>query len=189
MLKYLFARKMLSIFAISGLLLMPLAVTAGGFESQLLLGNQALYLNGEGPRKKAFLPIYDTALYLTEKGSDAAAIIAADHPMAIALIVRSRFATASRISEAFREGLEKSSGGDTQAIEAQIDRFLAVFDNGVVKEDRYKFIYIPGSGLDIYKNGEVLTQIKGLDFKQALYGIWLSENPVSTTLKSQLLGK
>jgi len=168
---------------------MPLVATASGFESQLLLENQALYLNGEGPRKKAFLTIYDTALYLTEKGSDAAAIIAADHPMAIALIVRSRFVTASRISEAFREGLEKSSGGDTQATEAQIDRFLAVFDDGVVKEDSYKFIYIPGSGLDIYKNGKVRTQIEGLDFKQTLYGIWLSESPVSIALKSQLLGK
>lgn len=189
MLKYLFARKVLSIFAISGLLLMPLAVAAGGFESQLLLGNQTLYLNGEGPRKKAFLTVYDAALYLTEKGSDAAAIIEADHPMAIAMVVRSRFATASRISEAFREGLEKSSGGDTQAFEAQIDRFLAVFEDGVVKGDSYKFIYIPESGLNIYKNDEVRTQIEGLDFKQALYGVWLSENPVSTTLKSPLLGK
>jgi len=168
---------------------MPLAGLAGEFEDQLMLGNQTLHLNGEGPRKKAFLTVYDTALYLTEKSSDASAIVAADHPMGIALIVRSRFATASRISEAFREGLEKSSDGDTQAIEAQIDRFLAVFEDGVVKEDSYKFIYAPESGLNVYKNGEARTQIEGLDFKQALYGIWLSENPVSTTLKSQLLGE
>jgi len=189
MLKYYVVRNLVSVVAVVLVFMMPHAVLAEGFENQLSLENQTLYLNGEGPRKKAFLTLYDTALYLTEKGSDGEAIVAADHPMAMALIIRSRFATASRISEAFREGLEKSSGGDSSAIESQIQVFLGVFADGVVKEDRFQFAYLPGAGLTIYKNGALNAQIEGLEFKQALFGIWLSENPVAAPLKSQLLGR
>ena len=188
-LKYKIAHNSLNLAAVLMMLFMPHAVSAAGFENQLSIEEQTLYLNGEGPRKKAFLTVYDVALYLTEKGSDAEAIIKANHPMAINLIIRSRFATAERISEAFREGLDKSTGGNSHAIQAQTDTFMSVFENGVVKEDTFKFVYLPESGLNIYKNGGVAAQIAGMEFKQALYGIWLSEDPVAAKLKSQLLGQ
>ena len=165
------------------------AVSAAGFDQQLDIEGQALYLNGEGPRKKAFMTVYDTALYLTEKGSDAKAIINADHPMSVNLVVRSRFATESRISDAFREGLEKSSGGNAASIEAQTEAFLAVFNQGVIKEDAFDFMYVPNVGVRVYKNDTLMATIEGLMFKQALFGIWLSANPVSDKLKSQLLGQ
>ncbi len=164
-------------------------VSAAGFDQQLDIEGQALYLNGEGPRKKAFMTVYDTALYLTEKGSDAKAIIKADHPMSVNLVVRSRFATESRISDAFREGLEKSSGGNAANIEAQTEAFLAVFNQGVVKEDAFDFMYVPDVGVRVYKNDTLMATIEGLMFKQALFGIWLSANPASDKLKSQLLGQ
>jgi hypothetical protein len=171
------------------MLMMPGLVQAEQFDAQLVIEGNNLYLNGEGPRKKAFITVYDTALYLTEKGSDASAIIAADHPMAISLIVRSALATAKRISSAFEEGLEKSTGGNTQAIAAETVTFLAVFEKGVVKNDAFQFVYLPGIGTKIYKNGESEATIEGAAFKQALFGIWLSDDPISGKLKSQLLGQ
>ena len=174
---------------LSALLLLFSGLHALAFDRQFSIDGQTLYLNGEGPRKQAFLTVYDTALYLTELGSDAQAIVAADHPMAISLRVRSRFATAERISEAFREGLVKSTGGDIEAIKPQADAFLRVFEQGVVKNDAFKFIYVPGEGTTVYKNGEAGNPIPGLEFKQALFGIWLSDTPVAGRLKSQLLGQ
>jgi hypothetical protein len=174
---------------VAGILLVSDPALSAGFKNQISIDNQPLYLNGEGPRRKAFLTLYDTALYLTEKGSDAEAIMMADHPMAISLVIRSRFATSERISAAFHEGLENSMGGDTASLEREIDLFLAVFKDGVVKDDTFEFTYLPDIGLNIYKNGTVIEQIEGLDFKRALYGIWLSENPVAAKLKSQLLGR
>ena len=162
---------------------------AAGFDAQLDIEGQALYLNGEGPRKKAFITIYDTALYLTEKGSDAKAIIEANHPMSISLVVESRFTTATRITEAFREGLEKSSGGNIAAIEPQVKAFLGIFEQGVVKADAFDFMHVPELGMRIYKNDTLMATIKGLAFKRALFGIWLSTQPVSDRLKSQLLGQ
>ena len=189
MLKYFSVRNALNFLLAMGIFLGSDPALSAGFKNQLSINNQTLYMNGEGPRKKAFITIYDVALYLTEKGSDADAIIMANHPMAIFLIIRSRLATATRISEAFREGLGKSVGGDVASIETQIDLFLAVFNDGVVKDDTFEFVYLPDSGLNIYKNGVVSEQIEGLSFKQALYGIWLSENPISGKLKKQLLGR
>jgi hypothetical protein len=188
-LKLIYVRQTLSFLLLTWALLGSAPALSTGFKNQISSNNQTLYLNGEGPRKKAFLTVYDTALYLTEKGSDAEAIIMADHPMAILIIIRSRFATATRISEAFREGLENSIGDDAALIQTQSDRFLAVFEDGVVKDDTFDFTYLPESGLNIYKNGVVSEQIEGLRFKQALYGIWLSENPVAEKLKTQLLGR
>lgn len=178
-----------SLLAACLVMMMPGIVLSAGFEDQLSIDAQTLYLNGQGPRKKAFLTVYDTALYLTEKGSDAQAIIKADHPMTISLVVRSRFTTAKRISEAFREGLEKATGGNTASIKVQIKEFLSVFKIGVEKNDAFEFVYLPGVGTKIFKNGEAAKSIKGFDFKQALFGIWLSDNPVSVKLKSQLLGQ
>jgi len=168
--------------------LFPGVVVAATFDQQMKVGEQSLYLNGEGPRKKAFITVYDTALYLTEKGGDGLAIIEADHPMAVSLVVESRFATAERISEAFREGLENAVSGDAAAIEPQIKAFLAVFEQGVVKQDAFDFIYLPGEGVRVNKNDKTMATVAGLAFKKALFAIWLSDNPVSSKLKSQLLG-
>lgn len=167
----------------------PAPAQAMDFGRQVTVGDQTLYLNGQGPRKKAFLTVYDIALYLTEQGSNGRAIIEADHPMALNLVVRSRFATAERISEAFREGLDKSTRGQTQDIRVQSKAFLDVFDAGVVKDDRFEFAYLPGSGTRISKNGARQVTIPGLAFKQALFGIWLSGAPVSNKLRAQLLGQ
>lgn len=162
---------------------------AEGFDAQITAEDQTLYLNGEGPRKKAFLTIYDTALYLTEKGSDGSAIVAADHPMAVSIIIRSKLATASRISDAFKEGLDNAMGGNTSAIEAQTNAFLDVFTQGVVKGDTFEFLYLPAVGTRVIKNGTSEAEIAGLEFKQALFSIWLSENSISEKLRSQLLGQ
>jgi hypothetical protein len=178
-----------SLLAACLVMMTPSIVPAAGFEDQLSIDSQTLYLNGQGPRKKAFLTVYDTALYLTEKGSDAQAIIEADHPMAISLVLRSRFATAERISEAFREGLEKATGGNTVPIKAQTEEFLGIFQTGVEKNDAFQFVYLPDVGTKIFKNGEAAKSIKGFEFKQALFGIWLSDNPIAAKLKSQLLGQ
>ena len=185
-------RRVSLFITISFTLLLPLLaiypLNLSAFERQFDVNEQTLYLNGQGPRKKAFLTVYDIALYLTEKGSDARAIIAADHPMALKLVMRSRFASAERISQAFREGLEKSTAGRIEPIAVQSRAFLGVFEAGVEREDTFAFEYLPPEGVRVHKNGEIQVVIPGLEFKQALFGIWLSEAPVSNKLKAQLLG-
>ena len=44
-------------------------------------------------------------------------------------------------------------------------------------------------GVIVNKNGKLLTTIRGLEFKKALFGIWLGEKPADKNLKKGMLGK
>lgn len=165
------------------------AMAAGDFAPQLEVGGKNLVLNGEGPRKKAFLTIYDTALYLTTKSNDAAQIVQADAPMAMVLKMVSGLASAERMTKAMREGFEKATDGNTASIQSGIDDMMkAVVGTGVEPDDILSSVYLPGKGVTVSKNGQELVVIQGLAFKQALFGIWLSDNPVQGKLKKKLLG-
>ena len=86
------------------------------------------------------------------------------------------------------EGFNKSTGGKTAAIADKIEMFKSGFSDEIVKQDTFDLVYQPGEGVEVIKNGESKVTVDGLDFKQALFGIWLSDNPVQKSLKKALLG-
>ncbi|HPH55225.1 MAG TPA: chalcone isomerase family protein, partial [Smithella sp.] len=55
--------------------------------------------------------------------------------------------------------------------------------------DVYDLVYTPAEGTQVYKNKQLKTTTKGLDFKKVLFGIWLCNKPADKALKSQMLGK
>lgn len=151
--------------------------------------NTPLLLNGGGIRKKLFFKLYTGGLYLNSKSKNAADIINADLPTAFRLTVTSGVLNSNNFSEAIQEGFEKSLGGNTKALQAKIDEFINTFKKEEVKEgDVYELWYFPGKGVSSYKNGVLKSTVAGLDFKKALFGIWLSTNPVDEDLKKGLLG-
>jgi len=50
------------------------------------------------------------------------------------------------------------------------------------------FAYAPRGGTTVWRDGEPVSVIEGLAFKQALFGIWLSKKPVAGKLKAGMLG-
>jgi hypothetical protein len=48
---------------------------------------------------------------------------------------------------------------------------------------------VPGKGVESYKNGTLQGTIEGMDFKKALFGIWLGNKPADDDLKAAMLGK
>ena len=154
----------------------------------LKYAGKTMQLNGTGIRKKVFIKLYVGSLYLTEKSSDAAKIITDDSPMAIRLNIKSSLISPKRMKAATLEGFEKSTGGKIEPIKPQIDAMLATFDEGVDSNDSYTLINVPGTGVDVVRNGAKVTTINSIAFKQALFGIWLSDDPVQANLKSAMLG-
>jgi hypothetical protein len=151
-------------------------------------GGQDLVVNGGGKRTKFMMKVYVAALYLKQKGSDAQKIMDADEPMAIRLQVTSGLVTMEKMKAAVDEGFENSTGGNVAPIKPKIDAFTAVFKeiaSGIV----YDFIYVPGKGVEIYKNGQMASTIQGLDFKKAMFGIWLCNKPAQESLKEAMLGQ
>lgn len=165
------------------------AFSAPALPEGLDLEGERFILNGQGARTKFFLSLYEAGLYLREKKTDAAAIVAADKPMALRLHITSSMITSEKMEKATKEGFSKSTGGNTQPIGEEIDRFIAVFREEIKEGDIYDMAYRPGGGVTVLKNDVMAAVIPGLSFKKALFGIWLSPDPVQESLKKSLLGK
>ena len=149
-----------------------------------------LVLNGSGVRKKYMMSLYDGGLYLESKSSDAAAIIAADKPMAIRLEITSGMITSEKMEEALLEGIDNSTGGNTAPIQEYTDAFMSAFKEEIKDGDNFNIGYTPGKGIDTYKNGTHLKTIDGgMTFKEAVFGIWLGDKPADKNLKKGMLGK
>lgn len=148
-----------------------------------------LILNGAGVRSKFFIDIYVGALYLQEKSSDNQAVINADKPMDIRLHITSDLINGEKMANATRDGFVKSTKGKLEPIQERMDRLIAAFKDSVEKGDQFDLLYTPSKGLTIFKNGKIKATVKGLDFKKALFGIWLSDDPVQDSLKEGMMGE
>ena len=175
-----------------GTLTMSVAQTEVGsviLDNTLNFGNSELILNGGGIRKKAMvLKLYSGGLYLGEKSKDAASIINADETMAIRLVITSSFVSSEAMQGAVNEGFEASTGGNTSPIAAEITKFISFFNDEIVEEDMFDITY-QDTGVVVYKNNKELGTIPGLNFKKALFGIWLGNGPADDKLKKGMLGK
>src|SRR5690554_8226281 len=94
----------------------------------MTLEYQKLVLNGEGIPTQWFVQVYIAALYLNEKTSDAQAVIEADEPMAVRLIITSGMITPKRMSDSTRDGFVSSTGGNIAPIANEIDELISALD-------------------------------------------------------------
>lgn len=152
------------------------------------VGGQKLIFNGAGLREKFFLDLYVGALYVTEKSTDGAALSNSDKSMAITLDIVSGLITSEKMITAINEGFENSTNGNTKPLEAKIAEFKSTFNENIETGDHFVIAYVQNSGVEISKNGKKVKTIEGLDFKKALFGIWLGKKPADEDLKEGMLG-
>ena len=155
----------------------------------LPFGDHTLTLNGAGMRTKFFVDAYIAALYLPEVSSEADAIIQADAPANIRVFITSDLITGKRFSEAVMDGFVRATHGNLGPIRAQIDTMIATFRADMKQGDVFDLHYLPGRGTEIYRNGDLQTVAPGLDFKQAMMAIWLSEDAVQGSLRERMLAQ
>ena len=155
----------------------------------LEVAKSELILNGAGVRSKFFIDLYVGGLYLQNKSNNPREIIEEDELMAIRLHIISSLITSKKMENATREGFENATKGNIEPIKRQIEQFISVFKEKIEENDIFDLIYLPGKGLEVYKNGELRSRIEGLAFKRALFGIWLSDKPAQNSLKEEMLGK
>lgn len=161
----------------------------GGVElpNEMIVKEHQLQLEGAGTRVKLWMDMYAMGLYLSQDMNDAEKIISTDESMGIRLEIISGLITSEKMEKATREGFKNATKGDMENIKQEIDNFISVFQDNIEKKDVFEFIYAPADGTMVYKNGELKHYIKGLLFKQALFGIWLCEKPADKNLKENLL--
>lgn len=167
------------------------ATEIGGIDmpDTLTTNGSSLNLNGAGVREKFFMDLYVGGLYLQNKDQDAKKIINADEPMALRLHIVSGLITSEKMTAATKEGFDNALGGKKDpAMQAKIDTLLATFKDEIKEGDVFEMVYVPQEGIKVFKNTALAKTIEGVDFKKALFGIWLSENPAQKSLKLEMLG-
>lgn len=154
------------------------------------VGTEYLKMNGGGIREKMFLDLYVGVLYLQEKTTDANAIINADQPMAVKIKIISGMVDNENFEEAIREGFDNSTNNNIAPIKDRMEKMIKEgFKDDIETNDVYDLVYQPNIGCILYRNNVSLVTVKGLDFKKALFGIWLGNVPADEGLKKKMLGK
>jgi hypothetical protein len=155
----------------------------------LTAGKEQLMLNGAGLRTKMFIKVYAGGLYTRKKEGDALKIVDADEPMAIRMRFIYDGVSHENLIEAWNEGFAVATGGHIAPIKERTDKFNSFFTEEARKGDIYDIIYTPEEGASVYIKGKLKGTIKGLDFKKALFGIWLGDKPADNALKQGMLGR
>ena len=158
-------------------------------EDKISVNGQELLLNGIGIRKKFFLSIYVTGLYLPKKTASATEAITTDVHKEIVMAFVYHKVGKDKIIEGWNEGFFNNSQEKLSELKAGIDQFNGYFSNDLVKGDRIDLFYQPEVGTSVTINNKKLGVIPGKDFMQALWAIWLGDNPADSKLKGKLLGK
>ncbi len=155
----------------------------------LMAGEDTLLLNGAGLRKKFFIKVYAGGLYLKQKDANPVKIIDEDAPMAIRMHFIHNRVSSEKLVNGWNKGFKNGTGGNIAPIQTEIDQFNAFFSEEAKKDDVYDIIYVSEQGVSVYIKGELKGIVKGLEFKKAVFSIWLGEKPADTKLKKGMLGQ
>jgi len=153
------------------------------------VGAGELVLNGAGIRTRVIFKVYVGALYLTEKTSVAAGVLAQKGAKRVALTLL-REVSAQQLNEAFESGIQANhSAAEIEAIKPRVAELLSLFTDG--KEgDVILLDFLPEAGTAVSLNGQMKGRpIPGEDFYRALLRIWLGDKPVDGDLKNAMLGR
>lgn len=146
-----------------------------------------LSLNGVGLRKKFFMKIYVGGLYLPQKSSDPAAIVASTGPDRI-LMHMIYAVDKEQFADAWHDDFKANDPDKYDALHDQIEQFIAWFSDSK-KDDVVTMDWVPGQGTQISWNGSFRGNIPGDDFHKALLQVFLGPNPPTSDLKDGMLGK
>ncbi|MBS7255343.1 chalcone isomerase family protein [Flavobacterium branchiicola] len=151
--------------------------------------NKTMQLNGAGGRSKMWLEVYVQALYLSQLSQDPKFIIDSDTEMAVRIEITSAMVSSNKLTKAMNAGFEKSAGSNLESLRPRIEQFKTYLSDVITEKDVFILWYNPlDQTINVIKNDVVKGKVPGFDFKQALFGIWLSDKPVDETLKKHLLG-
>lgn len=148
-----------------------------------------LILNGAGARELLWVDVYACALYLRKPETDAKKIINNDELMIVRMDILSKAVSHTKMVKAFHKGFKEANSPKVVAnLESEIELFLEYIDGLTLKVgDKVDVVYEPYKGVSLYINYSKIGTVGDLEFKKAIFKIWLSENPVDKSLTPELL--
>ncbi|MRI33666.1 chalcone isomerase [Endozoicomonas sp. OPT23] len=182
--------KYLSVVLISFLLNMPVnARTIAGVlvPEEVLIENKRMVLNGTGIRNQYLFNLYVGSLYLIEKSYDPKWVTSGKNTVMVQLDIISGMITPEKFIIGLNEGLKKATNGHVAPLKGRLEKAMTLFKNKINKGDCFQLLFIPGKGVETYKNGHYISLLKGDDFSRALLRVWLGNNPIDEQLKKAMM--
>lgn len=161
-------------------------ISGATFQKKMDIKGQMVNYNGAGIRSKYGMNLYVSALYLPSQSSDFNKIINANEVQVINIKIISSMVTREKFNETVKEGFSKASHG--KATTEQMTAFKALFSAEIKNKDDILLIYRPNVGVQVMINGTFKGKVEGLEFKKALWSIWLGNAPADVKLKKKMLG-
>jgi hypothetical protein len=144
-----------------------------------------LQLMGMGLRKKLWVRVYLASLYLENPTEDAKQVIATDQIKRVQMNML-RDLDRGKIVEAVQQGFERNSGQQLPRLQERLDRFLRAIPD-LRGGQTIVITYFPGRGTSLKAGSGEDVSIAGKDFADALFSVWLGDNPVDGDLKAEML--
>ena len=167
-------------------------VQGAKLEDTATVAGKTLVLNGAGARIKAVFKVYAIGLYLTEKKTTTADILALNGPKRFKIVFL-RDLTSEEFGSAFLAGINKNLEKEEKTkLVNQITKFGDLFTEfeGVKKGEVIIGDYNPAVGTTITLNGKQLgSALPDVAFYNAILRIWIGANPADNLLKPALLGE
>ena len=154
------------------------------------VSGSALVLNGAGIRTKMVFKVYVAALYLTQKQSNANAVISDTGNKRVSMHFL-RELSAEALLKGMNEGFaDNNNAAEMAAIEPQMKQFRDMMTSAKeVKKGGMIVLDFTTAGTQVINNGKTLGVIEGVAFNQALLRVWLGAKPVDASLKKAMLGQ
>ncbi|MBP5201937.1 chalcone isomerase family protein [bacterium] len=155
--------------------------------------NLTIPLRNYGVFAPASFSIYAIGLYVGGTETANMKLKDADVPMAIRLVSLSNLLGMNKLISELRRGFSYGMSHDKEflkTIQTRIDTFLDMLKNSGKNPKKNKhitFLYLPDKGTKVYFEDEFLGEIKGHDFKRALFGIWLNSNCADPKLRDEVV--
>ena len=151
-----------------------------------------LVLNGAGIRTRFFVKVYVGALYLPEKKTAAADVLALGGAKRVSLAML-RDLTAQQLADALNEGFAANNPpADQERYKSQLAELLGVMNSlGSAKSGEVIALdFVPDAGTRVLVNGAAKGKpIPDEGFYRAILKVWLGDKPVDADLKRGLLGQ
>lgn len=169
----------------------PLEVEGVKLEATSQLGAAKLQLNGAGLRTKVFFKVYVAGLYMPQKATTAAQLLAQTGPRRVAITML-RNVDAESFAGALNDGLrDNHTEAQFAAMKPKIDALNANLKavGEAKKGDVIHFEFVPDAGTQVIVNGQAKgSVIPGEEFFTSVLRIWLGDKPVDANLKKALIG-
>jgi hypothetical protein len=187
----------LRLLLVGALTLVPFAATAAGSlgirpDQRTRVGTSDLVLNGAGALKKLFFKVYVAGLYLPEKRTSPAEVLALAGPKRVHITLL-RNLPARELVAALNSGIQENcSPAEQEALRGRLAALTATLLSigQARKGDVITFDWLPEAGCLVLLNGKPQGQpLPGADVYSALLRVWVGERPTSASLKRALLGQ